>query len=897
MTAGGAADRATKRERVVAPAVPLRVLPARGNLPAALTSFVGRERELAEAERLLGATRLLTLTGAGGCGKTRLALAVAAELDELAQFEDGVWWVGLAGLQDGALLPQSVITALRLPEDPGRDGTEHLGRLLGPRELLLVLDNCEHLLPACRTLVGPLLSSCPDLTVLCTSRSALALPGETVWSVAPMRLPPASARPDPEALADSEAGRLFLARATSALPSFTLTPGDAPAVADLCRRLDGIPLALELAAAWVRILSPHQIAERLDDCFRLLSRGRVGDLAHHQTMRAAVDWSYDLLDEPERALFRRLAVFRGGLSLAAAEAVAAGPEPVADDLLVALAGLVEKSMLQAQPAAGEDPRYRLLEPLRQYAAERLEEAGEGEAVRQRHLAYFAALTEEAEPELTGPAQGSWLDRLDREHENLRAAMAWGLAGGDAEAALRVAASARWFWLRRSHTVEGLGWCERTLERNAGAPPALRAKALNAAGTLAWRQSRYPLARHYFEQAVALMRDIGDERGVGLVAGNLGIVATEQSDYVAGQRYFQDSLAASETFGDLRGQANGHLNLGSISLNRGQLDVAREHYERSLDLFRDLADDWGVAALWNNLALVDMEHGDWEAARVPLDRALSLRRALAEPWGIADTLCNIGTTRMELGRLDEARLALEESRGIWEQLDNPRGMAFTLEALGCLARVEGRLEDARAHLTRALTIWRDTGDPRNAAILLDEFGHLALACGQDAEAVRHFAASDALLGRVGASLPPYRVARRDRVLAASRLSSPALDAARAEGAALTLDAAVARATGSTPPGLASPAAESTSAEPLSRREARERFGGLTAREREVSVLLVQGLTNHEIAAELIVVVKTVEKHISNILLKLGFDNRVQVSAWAVARGLAEAPVDLDAITEG
>jgi len=897
MSTGSAAERAGQGERVVAPAVPLRVLPARGNLPVALTSFVGRERELAEAERLLGATRLLTLTGAGGCGKTRLALAVAAEMDELAQFEDGVWWVGLAGLQDGALLPQTLLSALELPEDPVRDAEEHLADLLAPRELLLVLDNCEHLVVDCQRLVPRFLQLCPDLTVLCTSRESLAVAGETIWSVAPLRLPEGDRRSAPDVVAASEAAQLFLTRAGSAVPGFALTPDNAAAVAEICRRVDGIPLALELAAAWVKFISPRQIAERLSDCFRLLTRGRAEDLSHHQTLRAAVDWSFELLSEPERALFRRLAVFRGGLSLAGAEAVASGAALEPGDTLDLLFGLVEKSMLEARLGSGEqETRFRLLEPLRQYAAERLEQAGEADDARRRHLAYYVALAERAEPELTGRDQARWLDGLGQEHENLRSAMAWGLESEDAEAALRAAAGLRWFWLRRNHTVEGLSWCERALDRCPDASAALRAKALNAAGTLAWRQSRCALARSYYEGAVTLLRRVGDDRGAGLIVGNLGIVAVEEAEYAAAEHYFGESLAAAERFGDVRGQANGHLNLGGIAFNRGEHQLARAHFEHSRDLFAQVGDTWGVASVQNNLGLLAIELGEFEDALVGLDRALAIRRDLEEVWGVADTLCNIATASLELGRLAEARRALEESLTIWEPLENRRGLAFALEGMGCLCRLEGDLDQAQAHLARSIALWKDTGDRRNTAMLLDEFGHLALARDDPVEAVRLFAASSALVERLGVVLPPYRELRRAEALALRvGLAGNGLEATWAEGAALTEEEAVARALEPSMR-LASRSVASPPTAP-SRQAARRRFGGLTAREREVAALLVLGRANDEIAAELTVVVKTVEKHVGNILTKLGFDNRAQVAAWAVAHGLAEAPDDLNTLAAG
>ncbi len=405
------------------------------NLPRQLTSFIGRERETAEIKRQFTTTYLLTLTGTGGSGKTRLGLQVAA--DVIDEFPDGVWWVDLAALADPPLVPQTVASTLSLREQPGRPLIETLLEHLQPRTLLLVLDNCEHLLFACAQLVDALLRGCPHFKTLVTSREGLGIAGETLYPVPSLSTPDPQRVPPPEQLAHYEAVQLFTERAMAIQPTFRVTQRNAEAVAQVCRRLDGIPLAVELAAARVKVLPVDQIASRLDDQFRLLTGGSRMALPRHQTLRAAMDWSHNLLSDPERTMLRRLSVFAGGWTLEAAEAVCMGEGVEATDPLDLMTRLVDKSLVIAEARDGQG-RYRLLETVRQYSRDRLLESGEAEVVRKRHRDFFLALGESAETHRGGPNQVMWLDRLEAEHDNLRAALEWSLGGGDAEAALRLA---------------------------------------------------------------------------------------------------------------------------------------------------------------------------------------------------------------------------------------------------------------------------------------------------------------------------------------------------------------------------------------------------------------------------------------------------------------------------
>lgn len=448
------------RQEAHPPEVPLGA--DRHNLPADRTSFVGRGRELAEVKRALAMTRLLTLTGAGGSGKTRLALEVARNL--VSSYPDGAWLAELAPLSEGTLLPQVVASSLRVREQPGRALADTLVDHLRKKHLLLVLDNCEHVVDAAARLVDALLSACPRLRILATSREALRTDGEVVWRVPPLSVPDPDKPSSVEELGRSEAVRLFLERARYRRQGFELTDGNAGAVAEICQRLDGIPLALELAAARVGVLSAGQISARLDGSLALLRGGGRTILPRHQTLRGALDWSHNFLSEPEKSLFRRLSVFAAGWPLEAAEAVGPGGGVGAGDVLDLLELLVDKSMVVTETGGEDVRRYRLLEPVRQYARERLEESGEAEETRHRHAAFFLMLAEEAEQELTGPAHQAWLERLETEHDNLRAALSWAIDGGDPELGLRLAAALWLFWYTHGHLAEGRDRLEKALSK-------------------------------------------------------------------------------------------------------------------------------------------------------------------------------------------------------------------------------------------------------------------------------------------------------------------------------------------------------------------------------------------------------------------------------------------------
>jgi non-specific serine/threonine protein kinase len=762
---------------------PFRGQPARpNNLPVELTSFIGREAETAAVQQRLATAPLLTLTGPGGSGKTRLARHVAARL--LAEYPEGVWFVDLAPLADPSLVAQTVAAVLGVREEPGRPLTETLIEFLRPKALLLLLDNCEHLVEAGAPLAQALLLACPGLRILATSREALGVAGEQPFPVPPLSLPglgvrcwglgvgegvrsvrtpnpqhpspstehatPNPQRPTPDTLLQYEAVRLFAERATLSQPRFTLCAANGAAVAEICCRLDGIPLAIELAAARLKVLSVEQIAARLDDVFRLLTGGSRTALPRHQTLRATMDWSYDLLSPPERVLLRRLSVFAGGWTLEAAEAVGVGDGIEEWEVLDLLTSLVGKSLILYEERGGEG-RYRLLETVRQYARERLLDSAETAAVWDRHLAWAAMLAERAGPELRGPRQGEWLERLEREHDNLRAALRWPGAPGQAEAGLRLCGALWLFWDVRGYWTEGREHLARLLALpGAEARTAARAEALSGAGVLAWLQNDWGAARALHEESLTIFRELGDKQGVANSLRLLGEVARDQGDWGAARALLEDGLA----------------------------------------IFRELGNKWGIAWSLRALGWVAFEQGDCGAARALLEQSLAIHRDLGDKWGIAWSLRALGWVAFEQGDCGAARAFSEEGLPLFRALGNKEGAAGTLMNLGGVAREQGDYPVARSLFEECLAIFRELGQREGIVRGLGGLAVVAAAHGQPERAARLFGAAEGLREGIGAPLPRAdRAEHRSITAVRAALGEEAFAAAWAEGRAMGLPQAV------------------------------------------------------------------------------------------------------------
>jgi predicted ATPase/DNA-binding CsgD family transcriptional regulator len=803
------------------------------NLPLALSTFVGRRREVAELKRLLGETRLLTLTGAGGSGKTRLAAAVVFEVVE--GFEDGAWWVALAPLSEPALVPQAVARSLGVSEQPGVPLADTLADSLRERELLLILDNCEHLVGACAEMAATLLRYCPGLKILATSREALGVAGEISWPVPPLSLPDPDAPPPAEGLVRYESVRLFVERARATVPSFALTEENAPAVAALCRRLEGIPLAIELAAARTKVLSVGQILERLKDSLKLLAGTDRTAPQRQRTLRGALDWSYELLDEQERDLFGRLSVFAGGWILEAAEAVGT-TEGTEEDVLDVLSGLVDKSLMVAETGYQGAPRYRMLEPVRQYARERLEERGEAERVRERHAGFFLSLVEEAEPELNGARQAEWLDRLEEEHDNLRAAIRWALERGETEMALRLAASAAHFRYPRGYLTEGRTQLEAALAGASGTPAA-RAKALTEVGWFALEQSDHDQARRSLEESLLVYRELDDKYGVAHALECLSVAKTRLGEYGRAVQLQEESLA----------------------------------------LYRELGHEWGIAVSLNNLGVVAQEQGNYERAAALHLESLALLRVLGDSLEIGWALRSLAQVYLMQGQLERSATLLEESQSILRELGTKLALAQTLRTLGETVLRQGDGTRAAAAYGEGLALAAEVGSKTEVAGCLEGLAEVALTHGQSARAARLWGAAETLREAIGArpsqSDNSYRHHEGYRGATRSQPDDAgAWEAAFSEGRAMTPEEATEYAL--------SVEEEEKVLDPTRRQET----ALLSARELEVLRLVAEGLTDPQVAQRLYISPRTVGFHLRSVYRKLGVPSRAAASREAAKRSL-------------
>jgi predicted ATPase/DNA-binding SARP family transcriptional activator len=756
------------------------------NLPFQLTSFIGREKEISEIKRLLATTRLLTLTGAGGTGKTRLSLQVAAEF--LNAFADGVWFIELAPLSDPVLVPVTIASVLGVREESGRPLIATLLDWLRPKQLLLILDNCEHLIEACARLADVVLHAVPQVKILTSSREALSIGGESAWRV------PSLPTPNPREgltlvqLEQYAAVRLFSERATQSLATFRLTSANASMVAQICYRLDGIPLAIELAATRVKAMRVEQIAARLDDCFHLLTGGSRTALARHQTLRATMDWSYSLLTEPERVVLRRLSVFVGGWTLEASEEVAssnpvielrqhaeawsrrAGEQVASDrssdaaflplettqlsrtEVLDLLTHLVDKSLVMLDEQAAE-PRYRMLETMRQYTHEKLLESNETNAIRDRHLSFCLRLAENAEPHLSGPAQATWFDRLENDYANLRAAHEWSLQAADASHAMRLASALARLWNVRGPATEGVDWLVRAVSRPEAATPSIvRANALLAAA-------------HF-------LRNMGE-----LVRSN---------------RYGEESLTISRALEYLPGVARALLHLGVNARLHGDLKTSISLLEQSLTI-REGLKSGDVVFSFMNLGLIAEVGGDYDAARKYFEQAMTLAQVAESSHSVAVSLAYLGILAFLQRDYEGAEATLEQGLNAGRAIGSKAAVSMSSRGLAYVALQRGHVERAAALCLESLLTNRERWDSVGIGACLAAFAALAIARGQPERAARLYGSAAArLVGNVGGRHRyPHDQAEQERHINMLRaqLDAATFKDAWQTGYPLTLDQAI------------------------------------------------------------------------------------------------------------
>jgi predicted ATPase/DNA-binding CsgD family transcriptional regulator len=806
---------------------------------------VGREQAMFEVKRELAMTRLLTLTGVGGSGKTRLAMEVARDLIEA--YPDGVWLVEFAPLSEKVLVPKAVAEALGVVERPGESIADTLVEVLGDRQLLLVVDNCEHLVEPTARLVDKLLDSCPRMRILATSREALGVEGEVRWLVPPLSMPDPQHTPSPEELEGYESVRLFAERARGRESSFSLGPHNAVAVSEICSKLEGIPLAIELAAARVGTLSVEQISERLGDSLDLLTGGGRTQMPKQRTLRGALDWSHQLLSEDEKELFGRLSVFAGGWTLEASEAVGSGQGVEEGEILDLLSELVGQSLVVARGGPPGGARYRLLEPVRQYAWEKLEEYDEAEATRRRHAEFFLGLAEETETEMRGPEQATWLDRLEAEHDNLRGALSWTLERGEPELGLRLAEAFWWFWEARGYFGEGRRWLEQALAKGSWASAA-RAKALDGVGWLALNVGDIDRAVAAAEEGLKLRAQVELEASVAAsLLRLLGITAEIRGDYERAIEPSRESLALGREAEDKLTVVWSLLNLGRLSSDQGDHERATQFYEEGLALCRESGYTTPLPNFLSALACEFMLQGDQERATTLNEEATTLVRR-----------------QRQRGRL----------RG---PVKGP------LERLGWAALLRGEQERAKTWYEENLRLSQELGNKLIATESLEGLACAVRSKGEAQRAAKLFGAAQALREAVGYPQPPGECAVQEPYLLASRarLDNATWEAALAEGRAMVLEQAIDYALS----GEASITTLSATHEQSPTSTLPEHQTGLTSREVEVLGLVAEGLTSAQVAHRLFLSPRTVEAHLASIYHKLGVTSRAAATRFALEHGLA------------
>lgn len=822
---------------------PTRALPEpagiqQHNLPLELTSFVGRERELASTEGRIGRDRLITFTGPGGSGKSRLALHLAWRV--LDHFTDGVWLLELAPVSRPELVVQEVAKLLGLEEKPGTSFLPALRGHLRSRCLGLILDNCEHLVGACAALADDLLRACPGLTILATSREPLHVGGEVIWQVPPLSTPHAPSTPLAK-LIEFDAVRLFVDRAQAVSPEFALTDSNAPAVAEICRRLDGIPLAIELAAAHVRSLGAEALAARLEHRFTLLNGGSRVAPERHQTLRALLDWSYELLTHAEQSLLHRLAVFAGGFDVPAVEAICTSDGVDAASMLDLLVRLVDTSLVVSYPVQGNIRRFRLLETVREYAAERLAAGGELPAFAGRFAAYFLERAEIADAGLRGSASAQSYAWFERELENLRAALRWFVTRGHGQPALRLAAAVGWFWYVRGYLSEARTTFEITLALpDAAHRTGLRSRACFLAASAAWFMGDYPAATLLADESLSIGREVGAFQQIGQALTLQAALKSDQGDLAAARALLGESLAACERGRDEWSSAMALYWLGVVASGDGDVPQARALHARALVMRRALGDRWAVGASLGRLAELATQFDDGPASRVYAEEALAIARQLGNRRGVARNQWYLGTAALRHGDTVTAKRSFGESLTIWLEIGERGFIPRGLEAVGALAA---------AH-----------GTPAVAVQLVSAAAGLRESLGTVPTAIERKLTATWLASARARSGPQVAAAawERGRVMTAETAVETALSVL----SDVSLGGAARVSAGVTSGGIAI----------------------LSARERDIVALIARGLSNRHIADRLVISERTVEVHVAHVRDKLGLRSRPRIAVWAVERGL-------------
>jgi len=809
------------------------------NLPVQLTSFIGRERELDEVKLLVSTSRLVTLTGAGGCGKTRLAIQIGNMISDA--FADGIWLVDFVPLREPELVPQHVIQTFNLHPSSNQSFNELLLNFARSKQMLLILDNCEHLIAAIARLVQQLLTAATALHILATSRQPLTISGEILYQVQGLELPSLDSATafDPQDFTQYDAVHLFVERARAISPHFTITPENTTAIVEICRRLDGIPLALELASARLNILTPQQIATRLDDRFALLiSDQLIAVMTHHQTLRAAINWSHNLLRAEEQTLLRRLAVFDAGFSLDTAEGVGTGDGITSDHTLDLLSSLVDKSLVIAETTGRAEARYRLLETIREYALEKLKEAGEFKQLRDHHLDFFVVRTEEIVSKLQSSSYPSlWLNWLDSELDNIRSALEWALESRQIELGLRIVITLFDFWISHGSISEGRNWYERLLaQADEQIPIMLRARANFNAGMTAGFMGDATAARAHERMTVALCEAAGEE-GVQLLA-------SAQAPILVAAIMDRDFLTVYNTV------------------------------ERTVQLLREMDDKQELTMSLGTQAVAASGLGRYQIARSLAEESLKAAHKSGNLFAAALMVSYLGYIEHCEQNYERAQALYEEALTALREQGATREEPRVLQSLAHSRLQQGDLDQAYALICESVARYRSQGDLKAMGECLIGFGVLASERGMQAEAVR-LLTTGATHGRsVYVSLLLAEGREYERYLAAARsqLTEQEFEQAQEQGRIQTLEQGIEYAL-SLPLGPVGSASKE-----------QDEFGGLTEREREIVALIGQGKTNGEIATELVLSKRTVEKHVANILSKLELTSRAQIIRWAMEHHL-------------